>query len=553
MLHRTVICVLLVAGNLLAVVLLACGQAAQVVAEPAAPAEPTREPELPAAPPPPTGSRVVSAAPMIPFNIGLLSLETTILSSNLIVKARLNSITSDALTDKNGKYRGIVKFNLTVSEHLRGSSPTKIVGVWVDGWPYDTSAEAINKANTLIAGRDTQWDDREAVIFLKTSSAVTARYLRESNHYLLAWGEWDRTGKDDFHTLYSNGRRTWLPSSSASSGGSGARSPGDSQEFLLSLPQSTLRSASAGTGATAGRSTGTDTSNGQSTTIGTLNDTIRKLMAEYNGGDGSDAYKKCVGQKYQHLSKARNWPALYGNPYTALGVEEHSLAAGQAAGTVVSELVIYDPYAVLTNPLPPLDSMWVSGTDAAHFEAFNPTVYGVDLDNDGTLDKLKSETGVRTTRPLPAGDYRITVHEGWPHHAICGFVAQNDWTVTVTASAGAFKHETLFDPVDIGDAIGADGTNGVLKPATFTDANGAAATIERISYESGTVKMRIDPHTGLAGQKLDFIALDGSVSLSLQVNEATVDAANHTLSWPVSAQPWQDGDKLMLRIAEVVP
>ena len=188
MTYRTVICVVLV---VVMVALMACGQATQVVPEPAEPAEPTREPALPAPPPPPppTGSRVVSAAPVITPNIGLLSLEVTILTSDLIVKARLNSITSDTSTDKNGKYRGIVKFNLTVSEHLRGTSPTMIAGVWIDGWPYDTRAEAMNKANMLIAGRDTQWDDREAVIFLKSSNTTTARYLPESSHYLLAWGD----------------------------------------------------------------------------------------------------------------------------------------------------------------------------------------------------------------------------------------------------------------------------------------------------------------------------------------------------------------------------
>ena len=47
---------------------------------------------------------------------------------------------------------------------------------------------------------------------------------------------------------------------------------------------------------------------------------------------------------------------------------------------------------------------------------------------------------------------------------------------------------------------------------------------------------------------MDFIALDGSVPLSLKVADATVDSANDTLSWTVASQPWNDGDKLMLRI-----
>ena len=101
--------------------------------------------------------------------------------------------------------------------------------------------------------------------------------------------------------------------------------------------------------------------------------------------------------------------------------------------------------------------------------------------------------------------------------------------------------------------MAADSSNGQLEPAAFTDGNGAAATIQRIEWVSATVKVTVSPHLGLTGHKLDFIELDGSVSLSLQVDDATVDAANKTLSWTVSEQPWEDGDKLMLRIAEVVP
>ena len=68
--------------------------------------------------------------------------------------------------------------------------------------------------------------------------------------------------------------------------------------------------------------------------------------------------------------------------------------------------------------------------------------------------------------------------------------------------------------------------------------------------ESGTVKLQVNPPTGLTDQEVNFIALDGSVPLSLQVANATVDAANRTLSWPVGSQPWQSGDLLMLRIRE---
>ncbi len=110
-------------------------------------------------------------------------------------------------------------------------------------------------------------------------------------------------------------------------------------------------------------------------------------------------------------------------------------------------------------------------------------------------------------------------------------------------------------------SIGADGTNGVLKPATFTGANAASATIESIAWEPlserfGIVKVKIStgsssgagPRAALAGHVVEFIELDGSVSLSLVASEAREDTEDGTLTWTTTAQPWEDGDKLMVRI-----
>ena len=47
---------------------------------------------------------------------------------------------------------------------------------------------------------------------------------------------------------------------------------------------------------------------------------------------------------------------------------------------------------------------------------------------------------------------------------------------------------------------------------------------------------------------LDFIETDGSVSLTLDHSDATVDTASSTLAWLVDTQPWHDGDKLMVRM-----
>ena len=145
----------------------------------------------------------------------------------------------------------------------------------------------------------------------------------------------------------------------------------------------------------------------------------------------------------------------------------------------------------------------------------------------------------------------------WSGFIPCNYVLSFEWTVTVTAPDDTL-HEAFFDPVTDGSAVAADGSNGVLKPATFTDANGASATIERIAWEagageSGTVKLKLSPHSGIAGHIVDFIALYGSAPLSLIAAAATVDAAADTLSWSMSSRPWEDGDKLMLRIREGTP
>ena len=124
--------------------------------------------------------------------------------------------------------------------------------------------------------------------------------------------------------------------------------------------------------------------------------------------------------------------------------------------------------------------------------------------------------------------------------------------MTVTAPAGTL-HEAFFDPVTVGTAIGADASNGVLKPASFTDANGASATIQRIWWVENTVEMMLSPNTGLANHVVDFIGLDGTVILSLDADDAvetvvTADPPHKMLGWPETSLPWKDGDKLMVRI-----
>ena len=165
----------------------------------------------------------------------------------------------------------------------------------------------------------------------------------------------------------------------------------------------------------------------------------------------------------------------------------------------------------------------------------------------GSTDPSKR---LSTTRPLPGGEYTFFFNNRWGIHVKCeGYTDRYEITVTVNAPDGVL-HEAFFDPVTVGSALAVDSANGVLNPATFTDANGTTTTIERIAWEAGTVSIELSPHTGVANHAVDFIALDGSVSLSLDVADANVDATSDTLSWPVASRPWGSGNKLMVRIRE---
>ena len=163
---------------------------------------------------------------------------------------------------------------------------------------------------------------------------------------------------------------------------------------------------------------------------------------------------------------------------------------------------------------------------------------------------------IATTRPIPAGGYEVRAHFQMSEWVPCDYVPTTlaTWRYNFESAEGTL-HEAFFDPVDIGGAVGADGASGVLKPASFTF-DGSDAAIERIAWRDGQVQLSLSPRISLADHHIDFIALDGSVALRLDFDDAVErvdDDDVATLAWGVCEQPWVDGDLLMLRIAESIP
>ena len=528
MTHRTVIYVLFV-GAVAAV--LACGGQAQGGDAPV----PTTDDSVSAPAPSGSGPSPHAAVPL-PNRVGDTSIEEKIALNAVIVRASLVSVSADKIVDDDGNHRAILKFHLNVAEYLKGTGPAKAVAIWIDGRVFDTAAEADTRKAEALAERDTQWDSREAVIFLGSEAypIIPSSLTQPAGHFVLSVGN-RYLREEDFYSLHSYWNKLWLPEATPSSGGggTGGRSV---KTFLLDVPS----------GQTSGTNVRSPGSSTPTILLTQLQSRITAVTAELNAGDGSYFYKSCVKSKYNYERRSRFFSAQ-GKRYYARIPQASELSSGQPANTVIHESQNYGAYpsekAVIR----------LGGSDGALFTVNQGTATNEDANGDGNLeagvDRIAYPETYRTTRPLSAGTYVIEHGETGVGYKHCSFEIVTDWTVTVTAPEHTL-HEALFDPVDMGDTVAADSSNGQFEPAAFTDANGASATIQRIEWASDTVKAKVSPHTGLAGHKLDFIELDGSVSLSLVVDEATVDAANGTLSWAVAEQPWEDGDKLMVRIRE---
>ena len=162
---------------------------------------------------------------------------------------------------------------------------------------------------------------------------------------------------------------------------------------------------------------------------------------------------------------------------------------------------------------------------------------------------------ITTTRPIPAGAYEVYAQYQKSEWLPCDYVSPPvTWRYNFESAEGTL-HEAFFDPVDIDEAVGAGGDSGVLRPESFESEEGETV-MERIVWSEGQVEMELSPSTALIDYRIDFIALEGSVSLRLDFDDAVTLADDDdvaTFAWGVCEQPWQHGDLLMLRIAEGIP
>ena len=411
-----------------------------------------------------------------------------------------------------GEYRAVHAFRFRVIGYLKGSGAFEITVRMRTNGTRGTEAEALQVATDSLAERDTSRDTHEAILFLGeryrdgTAAAVAESSQPEDEFQFLLSGPYPPL-QYTIDTL----NRAWLPAKDPPAPAGAASSTDDSALLFLTGDPS--------------ESTPSTISLGESRTE------IAAVDALIGTGGGTEEHKKCVvrGWHDEHLFAGITVDGPFVPPERT-----HRLASGAPEGTAVAS------YSTSIRE-PGYNRSLIEGVDKDLFKSLL-------VDDDDRPDNGYT-IGEATARTLPAGTYQYKDFLQSYFEIPCNFIPSYHTirNVVVTAPEGTL-HELFFDPVTVGSALAADATNGVLKPTAFTDVNGAAATINSISYESGTVNLGVTPDGALEGHVVDIIELDGTVSLSLDVLDATVDSANDTLSWTVSEQPWDDGDQLMVRI-----
>ncbi len=368
------------------------------------------------------------------------------------------------------------------------------------------------QVNASTSQRNTSWDDREALLFLSLPDADGASGASTPDRFQFTPPSLSPY-KGDLPEGYSVDKRNpvWLPQEQSISSGASGQSD-DNPTFI------TDAEPLSGTG--------------DAPTI-TLTD-LKAKIAWIDGGEGVTWYDQCIRQSLSSIRYYRDFEHFFGSPWEP---PEHSMEieSGLASGTLATGYGTDWP-----ERFPAHHQVWLSGEDADLFEALI-----VDDDEDPSNGFTHNAF---TVRPLPNGTYQFTYRLRFWDTLPCDFQSQGGrghWTLTVTAPEGTV-HEAFFDPADLQDGVGFSADGGVLEPSRFTTFNTDTEITDLVS-SGDTVTMTLMPYVDLTFDTLDFIALDGSVAVSL--SDGTGDATAGTITWEATA-PWSSGDQLMLRIVE---
>ena len=455
----------------------------------------------------PDASRRVATLPDPTWRVAP-SLTEQIVRSSTIVRATLQSATAAVVAEPDdGGYRPVQELRFTTHEYLKASGPATLLVAVRGGATYATEAGARAAADFAIAGRVTTWDARQGVLFLRTAHPTYAPVGTGATETTEAAGALafmlSNPNQSSWAYSVDTLSRAWLPAQDTPAEGEAPTA------FITDgapTPPPTI-------------------------TLVELRAQIASLVAELTTGANTPGFERCIHGRIAHDRHRR------AAPWTATQ-RSIPLVSGSSAGTNVNSQLAADTAKHKLH-------YWLTGPDAALFQIVN---------EDARM--------LANARPLPTGEYRLYQHLQLEVDFPCRHLPMDsytDITLQVTAPAGTV-HEAFFDPAALGGGVvGRNAAQGVLAPAAVGTAGGAAgsgatgttsATLRRLTWDAGQLRLDVSGTT-LAGQQLELIRLDGTVGLTLRGDAATrtATAGGHELRWPVCTQPWQPGERLMLRIS----
>ena len=439
------------------------------------------------------------------------SIDEQILTSAVIVRALLLSVTAETETVVSdagvaSTYRPAQKLQFTSHEYLKGKGPSEVIVIVRGKHTYLTEAKAQEASDQALSRRNTTWDGRQGVLFLNrlyplyTPSGESSQASGQASAEIFSFTRSNHVVQSDWDYSIDTLSRAWLPAGN-NNDTSGQASESAVDSFITDGSMSMPLTIS----------------------LAELRSKIEEINTLQTVKQNTPSYQECIFFKVTRERHYRD------RPYTP-PKRRGTISSGMAAGTLIHTYSDAEGSLMYHN-------YWLSGPNSSLFRTSI-------VDDDSDPSNGYNYT-LATARPLPIGEYRVFYIRQNYRYIPCDFKPDNayrDWTVTVTAPDDA-THEAFFDP-------SADGISDVT-PTEFL-ASGATTTITGLRWQDGEVMLSLLPYTPMAGYFLDLIALDGSVALSLNLAAGAPPPNNPgvNLTWAVADRPWQDGDRLMLRIRE---
>ena len=262
-----------------------------------------------------------SMASYPPYSDITRSLDHLIFLSDTIILVRPPSITAKAITVPSDPgvaptYRPTIEFEFQTINYLKGTGSASVAVDAPGKHTYLTEAEALKDANGRLESRNTTWDDRDAVIFLRADETSASGLSKDVQHYYFA-------SPEPFDRPYSidSSNKVWMPAANPVSG----QTAGSERTFLAdpnpiagvtkltNMSLSDLRSR-----------------------IEAINEVLRK-------GKDTPGLEKCLNQKFGYEAMLRRFREVEGKPYVPKMLD-YPIAPGLARGGEIKS-VITDTYS----------------------------------------------------------------------------------------------------------------------------------------------------------------------------------------------------------------